>query len=316
MKILVTGGSGFVGRALCQKLFESGYSILTTIRKKPHQLIENIEYISIPDINQNTDWSNILKEIDIVVHTAARVHMMNEKTCNPLEEYCKINTEGTLNLFQQAIQANVKKFIFLSTIKVNGEETFEQAFQETSPCNPKDPYALSKWEAEQGIASIANNTNFDYTIVRLPLIYGQGVKANFSNLLKLIKSRFPLPFGAIQNKRSMLYIGNLSSAILKIIESSLSKNKTYLLSDNEDISTAKLSKKIAYAYGFKIFLIPLPLFLFKWFGMIMGKRKAISRLLGSLQIDSSKIRNELNWLPPYTVELGLAEMIRFEKKVH
>jgi len=248
------------------------------------------------------------------VHTAARVHQMQETVNDPLREYCSTNTTGTLCLLESAQLAGVKKFIFLSSIKVNGESTTDKPFSELDvPCT-EDPYGLSKWEAEQGIAELCKSSATDYTIVRLPLVYGYGVKANFAKLIKLVNSKIPLPMGAINNKRSLLYIGNLTAALQAIIQNPNSKNKTYLLSDNNDVSTPDLVRAIAVAYGIKPKLIAVPVFLFKLLGIVTRKQKAISRLLGSLQVDSSKIRHDLNWQPPYTVAAGLAEMVSFERE--
>jgi UDP-glucose 4-epimerase len=303
MKILITGANGFVGRALLETLAKTGYSVVGITRK------------DISNIDERTDWSSLLKDVDVVIHAAARVHMMQDASQNPLLEYRKTNTQGTLKLLKDSIAANVKKFIFISSIKVNGEFTKDKHFSEEDKYIPEDPYGLSKWEAEQGIIELTKNTTTKFTIVRLPLVYGVGVKANFKNLIKLVRSNLPLPFGCIHNKRSMLYLGNLISAIEAIIQNSVSNNQTYLLSDNDDVSTAELVKKIAKAYGLKRYLIPVPLFLFKWLGAMTGKHKAVSRLLGSLQVDSRKIRRELNWKTPYTVKTGLSEMVQQEKEV-
>jgi len=209
MNILITGATGFIGQTLCKKLLESGYSVHAAVKSIPYFRIEKINYIALGEFTEHTNWSSALHNIDVVIHTAARVHKMNENSSDPLLEYRRINTAMTLNLFQQAAKAKVKKFIFISSIKVNGEETFEYPFKEFDDYVPTDPYALSKWEAEQGIAEMVKQTNLNYTIVRLPLVYGEGVKANFANLIKLVKLHLPLPFGSIKNKRSFLYIRNV-----------------------------------------------------------------------------------------------------------
>jgi len=316
LNILITGANGFVGKALTKALLNAGYFVRGAVRALPqHPFIEheNFELIAAGEINSQTNWSEALKSIDIVIHTAARVHMMNETALDPFTEYREVNTAGTLKLVEDSIEAGIKKIIFISSIKVNGEETIDKPFTESDFCSPDDPYGLSKWEAEQGIIQKAFGRNISYTIIRLPLVYGDGVKANFQKLVQLVKSNIPLPLGAIKNKRSFLYIGNLSSAIFEIIRNPASHNKTYLLSDNDDVSTAELIRKIAKAYGVKRYLLPVPLFLFKLLGKITGKQKAITRLLGSLQVDSSKVRQELNWTPPYTVQTGLVEMAGQEK---
>ena len=316
-KILITGTNGFVGKALTKELLNAGYFVRGALRTLPkNSFIEhqNFELFPIGEINSKTTWSEALKDIDIVIHTAARVHIMNDSALDPFVEYREVNTLGTVKLFEDSIKENVKKIIVISSIKVNGEETIDKPFTEIDLCSPDDPYGLSKWEAEQGIIKKALEHHIAYTIVRLPLVYGNGVKANFEKLLKLVKSRIPLPLGAIKNKRSLLYMGNLTSAILEIIKNPVSNNKTYLLSDNDDVSTAELIKQMAKAYSIKRYLLPAPLFLFRLLGKIIGKQQAISRLLGSLQVDSSKIRQELHWTPPYTVESGLTEMAKQKKE--
>lgn len=317
-RIFITGVNGFIGKALANRLSHANYSVRGAVRKislNPVIAAANFDVVAVGDINSKTNWQHVLKNIDVVIHTAARVHMMDDNATDPLAEYREINTKGTLKLLEDAAKAGVKKFIFISSIKVNGEETKDIPFTEHDSFVPTDPYGLSKWEAEQGIVKQANELGIKYTIIRLPLVYGSGVKANFANLLKLVKSKMPLPFAMIKNKRSLLYIGNLTAAVLEIIKNPNSDNQTYLLSDNDDVSTAQLVKVIAKAFNIKAILLPVSASLFRLAGRLTRQQKAISRLLGSLQIDSSKIRKDLNWIPPYTVESGLTEMVQHENEV-
>jgi nucleoside-diphosphate-sugar epimerase len=317
MRILITGANGFIGNAICQSFLTQGFSVRAIARNQTVGNLsetDRLEWIPMGDLNSSTDWSNALKDIDIVIHTAARAHKMQDNAEDPLQSYRDMNTQVTLNLFAAAIQAQIKKFIFLSSIKVNGEETKSKPFAENDVVGTIDAYGLSKWEAEQGIANLAQSTSMNYTILRLPLVYGKGVKANFANLIKLVKTALPLPLGAIHNKRSFIYIGNLISAINAIMSSEKSAQKTYLLSDNEDLSTPELIRLIARSYNAKLFLPQIPLCFLRVLAFLTGKKAFLGRLTSSLQVDSGKIRGDLNWKPPYSVEMGLAEMVKLESE--
>jgi len=265
-------------------------------------------YVRTTNRVENNPRTSKTMGIDVVIHMAAKVHVMIDDSTNLLSEYRRINTLGTLQLLRQATTAGVKRFVYISSIKVNGEKTFLKPFAEHDKPDPTDPYSISKWEAEQGIIEWCSKHNIQYTILRLPLVYGKGVKANFAKLIKLTKSGLPLPMGAIKNQRSLLYLGNLTSALLTILQMPASANKTYLLSDGDDVSTPQLIQLIANAYQVKARLFSVPIFIFKLLGKLSGKSAAVDRLLGSLQVDASKIRQELNWQPPYTVASGLGDM--------
>ena len=310
MKILVTGANGFIGQRLCETLLKAGYFVREAVRHLPesvHSLksSNNAEFVFIDDISQKTNWSMALKGIDCIIHLAARVHIMRETSGDPFTVFRKVNAEGTSLLARMAANAGVKRFVFLSTVKVNGEETEKHQFTERDTPNPHDDYSTSKWEAEQALHNISDAAGMEIVILRSPLVYGQGVKANFLRLLDMVNKNIPLPLSMVNNKRSMIYIGNLVDAIIRCIEHPDAVNKTFLVSDGQDVSTPELIRMIAVALGKKARLFPCPAPLLKMIGNVAGKSSEIERLTGSLQIDSSKIRRELNWTPPFTMEQGL-----------
>jgi len=259
------------------------------------------------DINPHTNWTNSLIGVDVVIHLAARVHVMNDVALDPLEEYRNANTLATIHLAEEAAKAGVKRFIYLSSIKVNGEETnLGQSYSEDSTPAPIDPYGVSKWEAELGLEKICAQTGMEFVIIRPPLIYGPGVKANFQKLMRLVAQGLPLPLGAVHNQRSMLALDNLVGFIAEVMKNPLAANQRFLLSDGEDISTSQLLKLIAKGMGKSIWLLPVPAFFLRAAAQVLSASSAADRLLGSLQIDSSKARQLLQWQPPLSVEEGIA----------
>ncbi len=302
--ILITGANGFVGKILCAELLQHALAIKTVVRSmnidnKKNQLV-------VDSINAKTDWTAALKDMDVVIHLAARVHVMKDKSLDPLEEFRKVNVDGTLTLATQAAKAGVKRFIFISSIKVNGEFTeLNKPFTEQDAANPQDAYAISKHEAEQGLLLIAQQTGMEVVIIRPPLIYGAGVKANFASMLKAIKRGFPLPLGAVHNKRSFVYVGNLVSLIVRCIDHSAAKNQVFLVSDDHDLSTTELLQQCATALRVKSRLLPVPQNLIKAFAALLNKQAVAQRLCGNLQVDISKTCNLLDWKPPTTVADGL-----------
>lgn len=314
--ILITGANGFIGQTLCNAFSKAGYQVRGVVRKKkPSAISINWELLEVGDFSENFDWGHALTGIDVVIHTAARVHQMKESLGNPHALYKRVNTDTTLEVLKQAHQYGVRRFIFLSSIKVNGESTTTTPFSETDPAAPQDPYAISKYEAEEGIQNFCqHHPEISCTIFRLPLVYGVGVKANFAALLRAVQRRYPLPFGAVHNKRSLLYLGNLLSILQADMQQDQIKNQVYLLSDGDDISSATLVQTMAAAYGVQSFLLPIPPSILLGIGACLGKAKAMSRLLGSLQVDSKKVRTSLQWSPPYTVASGLTEMAMQARK--
>ena len=321
MKILITGASGFIGQSLCKYLSKLGRSVRGTIRSNNPSLFDNdFEVLSVGDINIETDWMNALVDIDCVIHCAGRVHIMDERK-NSYETYKSINVEGTMRLAEQAIKAGVKKFIYLSSIKVNGEKTnnsnslknypgYKNKFSYDDKPNPRDAYAISKFEAEKILWKISSGTDLKLTILRLPLVYGYDAKGNLSKLVKLIKTRIPLPFKALKNKRSMIGIDNLIDLILKCIDNSESEGKTFLASDGEDMSTPDLIKHISLSLGYNARLFSAPLVLLNFLAFVLCKKKEIDRLTGSLRVDIKYTHEMLNWYPPLSVSEGIKKMIQ------
>ena len=305
--VLVTGAQGFVGLCLTVALVKLGYLVRGAVRGS-FQFNEGQEMLSVGDINGDTAWSEALADVSVVIHLAARVHVMNETAIDALSAYRKVNVEGTLNLAKQAAKAGVKRFIFISSIKVNGEYSdLDKPFTEEDVANPQDAYGISKFEAEQGLLLIAQQTGMEVVIIRPPLIYGQGVKANFKSMLYFVKRGIPLPFGIINNKRSVVYLGNLISLIIRCIDHPEAANQVFLVSDGEDLSTTQLLTGCAKALGVKARLLPVPQKLIEFFANLLGKQDMAQRLCGNLQVDISKARHLLNWTPPVSVADGLIE---------
>ncbi|MEB0013783.1 SDR family oxidoreductase [Glaciimonas sp. Gout2] len=307
--ILLTGASGFVGRALSLRLIELGVKLICAVRE-PFSL-PDAQMEVILDINEKTDWSRCLAGIDTVIHVAARVHVMQEVSGDPLAEFRRVNGAGTLNLAKQAVESGVKRFIFLSSIKVNGEETIDGVkLTEKDIPNPQDAYGVSKYEAELGLFQIAKDTGLEVIIIRPPLVYGPDVKANFASMLRWVHSRVPLPFGAVKNKRSFVYLGNLISLIICCIEHPDAANEIFFVSDGDDLSISELLNACAKALGKRSLLFSVPPVVLMLLASMFGKRATAQRLLGSLQVDISKSKERLGWIPPISVNDGLKETVR------
>jgi nucleoside-diphosphate-sugar epimerase len=306
VKTLVTGASGFVGAAVCRQLISESKNFLP-VHRNDHQLGS-----AMGSICGSTDWSNALKEISHVIHTAARVHVMKEKDTDSLSKFRKVNVEGTLNLARQCAESGVKRFIFISSIKVNGEQTSNgMAFTEKDEPEPCDPYAVSKYEAEEGLRNMALKTGMEVVVIRPPLIYGPRVKANFLSLMKLVKAGFPLPLGGVDNKRSMVSLNNIVDIIVTCLTHSKAGNQTFLVSDGEDLSVTQLLKRLASAMDVPSRLITVPSPCLQFGLRIIGKQSIADRLLGSLQIDNTKIKTLLNWSPILNVDEGLSKTVKF-----
>lgn len=297
---LVTGANGFVGQALCPWLENAGWAVRKAVRA-PQE-----DCIAIGDIGTDTDWRAALDGMDAVVHLAARAHIMQDIALDPLTAYRAINCAGTENLARQAAQAGVKRLVYISSIKVNGESTTGRPFRANDIPHPQDPYGVSKWEAEQALQRVAIETGLEIVILRPPLMYGPLVKANFLRLMNLIARGLPLPLGMVRNRRSLLYLGNLADAIRCCLTHPAAAGKIYLLSDGAPLSSAELVQSLAAALGKPALLLPVPPPLLRLAGLLTGKRAEVARLLDSLEIDSSAIRHELGWQAPYTLEQGLA----------
>ncbi len=309
MKALVTGASGFVGHKLCAELLAQHYDVLAAARTAIRVL--GCKPLIVSNVDANTEWTSALAAIDVVVHLAARVHFMNDTSADPLAEFRQVNVDGTLNLARQAARAGVKRFIFVSSVKVNGEQTETgKAFTEDTVPNPQDAYGISKFEAEQGLLKIAQETGMEVVIIRPPLVYGAGVKANFASMMRAVKRGLPLPLGAIHNKRSFVYVGNLVSMIMRCIDHPAAANQVFLVSDGHDLSTTELLRTCASVLGVSARLLPVPQKLLELGAAVLGKQAVAQRLCGNLQVDISKARSLLGWTPPFSVTEGLKATAR------
>ncbi|MEO8119105.1 MAG: SDR family oxidoreductase [Rhodoferax sp.] len=305
MRFLVTGANGFVGKSLCTELTRRGEDVRAAVRSG-HFDRGNSDYAVVGAIDGGTDWSAGLGDQDVVVHLAARVHVMNDGATDPLAAFRQVNVQGTLNLARQAAAAGVKRFVFISSVKVNGECTFPgQTFAESDVPAPQDAYGLSKHEAEQGLRQLAADTGMELVIVRPPLVYGPGVKANFASLMRAVRRGWPLPFGAVHNRRSLVALDNLVDFLVTCVTHPQAANQTFLVSDGHDLSTPDLVRGLARAAGMTARLIPVPVWVLQAGAALVGQGESVQRLVGNLQVDISKARALLGWVPPVTVEEGL-----------
>jgi len=307
LRVLVTGANGFLGGTLFRRLC-SGNDVECegAVRSRPGIINAADNMVTVGDMGAVIEWSSVVSGIEVVVHTAARAHIMNDEVTDPLAEYRKVNVEGTLNLARQAAAAGVKRFIFISSIKVNGEQTATgQPFFSHDAPSPEDCYGISKHEAEQGLRELATETGMEVVIIRPPLVYGPGVKGNFASMIKLVGKGLPLPLGAVHNQRSLVALDNLVDLIITCIDHPGAANQTFLVSDGEDISTTQLLQGVAQAMGKPSRLIPVPASLLQFAATLLGKKSVAQRLLGSLQVDISHTQKCLNWTPRLTLKQGL-----------
>ena len=303
MKVLVTGASGFVGRCLCAHLTKRGHVVTASVRSSDTPQIEKTKRtIVVGHLGPYTDWTQALEGQDAVIHLAARVHVMNEVSTDTESLYKRVNVEGTKRLIQQMSEHKVSRLLFMSSVKVNGEQTMGQPFTEAMISQPKDPYGRTKNQTE---VMIFNTPNLKSTIIRSPLVYGPGVKGNFLKLMQLSERSLPLPIGMIKNKRSLIFLDNLVDAIIHTLERNSSIGQTYLVSDKGYISTPELFRAVGNALNKHTRLIPFPVCLLRFTGVLFGKSKAITRLTGSLQVDCTKIQKELGWKPLFSLQQGL-----------
>jgi nucleoside-diphosphate-sugar epimerase len=306
MTTLVTGANGFVGSALCARLRRDGAFVrvaLRSLNSKP----DGVEAFAIGSLSSKTDWTAALKNVEQVVHLAARVHVMNDKSLDPLTEFRTVNVEAASALARQAATAGVRRFVFLSSVKVNGEFTESgHPFTENSAPAPEDPYGVSKYEAEKLLRQIASETGMEVVIIRPPLVYGPGVKANFQSMMRFLLRGVPLPLVAVTgNRRSLVALDNLVDLIVTCLSHPAAANQTFLVSDGEDLSTAQLLKRLGVAIGHPARLFYLPTALLKLGAIVLKRQGIYQRLFGSLQLDISKSRNLLGWTPPVSVDEGL-----------
>jgi nucleoside-diphosphate-sugar epimerase len=308
MRCLITGGNGFVGRTLTRNALAQGYNVRLPLRQP--EIVRKavgVETIKIDNLSADRDWTDALSCIDKVVHLAARVHVMNDKSSDPLVEFRRLNVEGAANLARQAAAAGVRRFVYLSTIKVNGEFTQEgRPFSADDAPAPQDPYAVSKYEAELALRQIADETGMEVVIIRPPLVYGPGVKANFESMMRWLSRGIPLPLAAVtQNRRSLVALDNLVDLIMTCLSHPAAANQTFLVSDGEDLSTADLLERMGVALDQPVRLFYMPTSILKLGAQYVNKPGIYQRLCGSLQLDISKTRQLLTWTPPMSVNEGL-----------
>lgn len=311
VNIAISGASGFIGSALVAHCADFGWNVMALVRSAPVKTNVRARYVMVHDLSTESVPGEALENIDVFVHTAARVHVMNDKASDPLEAFRSINTSATLRVARQAALAGVKRFVFVSSVKVNGEITQAGApFTEQDVTNPSDPYGISKAEAESGLRHISRETGMEVVIIRPPLVYGPGVRANFGSLLRAVKYRVPLPLGAIQNKRSLVGLDNLVDLIAVCCRHPNAGNETFLVSDGQDISTPDLVRLIAVAFGVKPMLVPVPVWMLRAVGHACGKRAAVHRLCSNLQVNPEKARRLLGWNPPMSAQAGLIRAVQ------
>lgn len=310
-KVFLTGASGFVGSAILRRLVADGTPVVAAVRQgsvAPSALVRCVQFRSFEEDN---DWDGALAGCDVVVHSAARVHVMNDTESDPLAAFRRINVEGTLTLARQAVAAGVKRFVFLSSIKVNGEGTQPgRPYSASDTPQPQDPYGISKLEAERALLALAHESGLEVVIVRPVLVYGPGVKANFLNMMRWLDRGIPLPFGAIHNQRSLVALDNLVDLIVTCIGHEAAANQVFLVSDAEDLSTSELLIRMGQALGRPARLLPVPAGFLSAAAKVLGKEGLSQRLCGSLQVDIEKTRDLLGWYPPVTVDTALEAAAR------
>jgi nucleoside-diphosphate-sugar epimerase len=307
--ILVTGASGFVGQAVCYQAALKGFTVCASVRNLQAAPV-NVHSVVRAELTSETDWTHMLCGVEVLVHCAARVHVMHETAFDVLSAFRKVNVDATLNLARQAAAAGIKRFIFISSVKVNGEFTEpEHPFTEDDAADPQDAYGKSKLEAELGLRLIAADTGMEVVIIRPPLVYGPGVKANFAVLVRTVKHGLPLPLGAVQNQRSLVALDNLVDFIILCIYHPDAANQTFLVSDGHDISTTELVRCIAKVAMVPARLLPVPRWALLAIGSFFGKYETVQRLCGNLQVDISKARSLLGWVPRVTLDEGLKRSI-------
>jgi len=303
MRVLLTGATGFVGGALLRYLSTAGACVVAAVRSSGTRRFSE-RVFEVGDISADTQWASALEGTTVVVHTAARAHISQEVSSNPLTEYRGVNVEGTLNLARQAAIAGVKRFVFISSIGVNGNINI-RPFTALDVPHPVEPYARSKWEAEQGLWRIQQATGMELVIIRPPLVYGPGAPGNFGSLVRWVGKGIPLPLGAIHNRRSLVGIDNLVDLIVRCIDHPAAANQVFLAGDGRDLSTTELLRLVGDAMGRPARLIPVPAGVLKLSAALLGRKAMAQRLLGSLQVDISQTCETLDWQPPFTVEEGL-----------
>lgn len=306
-RVLVTGANGFIGKAVCADLPPRGYRVRGAVRKNPDMgPSAEAHYLAMGEMDETTDWTAALAKVDSVVHLAARVHLMQETAADPLAEYRRINVALTLNLARQAAALGVRRFVFVSSIKVNGESTpVGQPFTTEDEPRPQDPYGISKLEAEQALMQLAGQTGMDVVILRPVLVYGPGVKANFQAMMRWLRKGVPLPLGLLDNRRSLVSVDNLVDCIAACLHHPAAANQIFLVSDGEDLTVKALLQRTAAAFNRRARLLPVPKFVIGTAGRVLGREAITQRLCDTLQVDISKTRRMLDWEPPVSIDDAL-----------
>ncbi len=306
-RVLVTGSTGFVGRAMIDRLIADGVMVTAAVRRPDAHFPAEVRQVVVGNIGPMSDWSEALASCDVVLHLAARVHQMNDADTDPLSAFRHVNSSGTQALATQAAAAGIRRLVFVSSVKVNGEETRRgQQFTELDAPAPADAYGVSKMEAECSLRQLAAASSLEVTIVRPPLVYGPGVRANFHSMVRWVARGVPLPFGRVtQNRRSLVALANLVSLLRVTLSHPAAANETFLVSDGEDVSTADLLRRTACALGLRARLVPVPMSILAAGASAFGKGAVLTRLCGSLQVDSSKARRLLHWTPAVSLDDGL-----------
>jgi len=316
-RVLVTGANGFVGRYVCRKLIASGFSPIAGIRDlrvwpELQQAITGLNEVSLlGDLSANPKLRDSLSGASVVVHLAARVHVMRESARDPLQEFRKVNVIGTKSIALAAVAAGVRRLIFVSTVKVHGESTSGNPFCEDTPSNPEDPYAISKWEGEEALRAVAAESGLEVVIVRPPLVYGPGVRGNLLRLIRLVNLDLPLPWPKGANCRSMIGVDNLADLLVRCVDHPQAAGQSFLVKDSEDVSTRELMTRLARFLSRPLRLFPAPEPLIRLAAILALKQEIVSRLLDSLVIDSGRAQQLLEWAPPLTLDEGLATTARW-----
>jgi len=312
LRVLVTGSSGFIGGAILAKLVDmERYQLRTAGRSKPKNTSRDIDHVVIQDFSSDAKLADAVKDVDVIIHAAARVHVLQESSTDPLTEYRAVNLKGSMNLAQLGVEAGVRRLIFISSIKVNGESTEPgKPYTADDVPAPVDPYGVSKYEAELGLMHIAEKSGLEVVIIRPVIVYGPGVKANFLSMMNWLSKGIPLPFGSVPNKRSFLAVENLVDLIATCIDHPGAANQTFLVSDGEDLSTTELLRRMALALGKPSRLLPVPSGLLKTGARLLGKSDIAQRILGSLQVDISKTKKALGSVPPVGVDEAMRNTVQ------
>jgi nucleoside-diphosphate-sugar epimerase len=305
--IVVTGGNGFVGRRLCAELAARGRSVRAAVRELREP---DPQAFPVGDIDADTDWDAALAGAEAVIHCAARVHVMRDSANDPLAAFRAVNLEGTRRLAEVAAAAGVRRVVYLSSIKVNGESTVPGSpFRASDTPRPSDAYAVSKWEAEQALYEIAARTGLEVVVVRPPLVYGPGVRANFERLMRLVARGAPIPLGSVDNRRSMVGLDNLVDLLIRCVDHPAAARQTFLVSDRRDLSTPEWIRMLAVAMGRPARLLPVPPALLRLGGRLAGRGAEVGRLIDSLQLDIAPTCETLDWSPPVSIEEGLSRTV-------